>query len=41
MVPAVASAVVLIFFWIGFRNEDRAVDQALPKTEAVTESVSR
>ncbi len=36
MVPAIASAVVLVFFWAGFRNEDNASVQPLAKTEAVT-----
>jgi nucleoside transporter len=27
MVPAIASAVVLLFFWVGFRNEERAPSQ--------------
>jgi MFS family permease len=40
MVPAIASAVVLVFFWVGFRKEDRAANQALPKTEAVTGALS-
>jgi hypothetical protein len=30
MVPAIASAVVLVFFWAGFRKEDRAASQPLP-----------
>ena len=34
MVPAVASAVVLLFFWVGFRREERAPEQAVPVAEA-------
>jgi MFS family permease len=41
MVPAIASAVVLVFFWIGFRNEDRAADQPLATTEPVSSALSR
>jgi len=41
MVPAIASAVVLVFFWIGFRNEDRAAAQPLAKTESVSSALSR
>jgi len=41
MVPAIASAVVLVFFWIGFRNEDRAADQPLPKTESASPVLSQ
>jgi MFS family permease len=41
MVPAIASAVVLVFFWAGFRNEDRAADQPLPKNGAVTRALSQ
>ena len=40
MVPAIASALVLVFFWAGFRNEDRAAAQPLPG-EVVSGSVSR
>jgi nucleoside transporter len=36
MVPAIASAVVLAFFWVGFRNEDRAADAPVPKGEVVS-----
>jgi MFS family permease len=32
MVPAIASAAVLVFFWAGFRNEDRAANQPQPKS---------
>ena len=34
MVPAIASAVVLLFFWVGFRREERAPEQAVPVAEA-------
>lgn len=34
MVPAIASAVVLAFFWVGFRREERAPRQAAPVAEA-------
>jgi nucleoside transporter len=27
MIPAIGSALVLLVFWIGFRNEERAIDQ--------------
>ncbi len=40
MVPAIASAVVLVFFWAGFRNEDRAGNQPLPRTQPVTRALS-
>jgi len=41
VVPAIASAVVLVFFWAGFRNEDRAADQPLPKAGAVPRALSQ
>ena len=34
MVPAIASAVVLLFFWVGFRREERAPEQPVPVAEA-------
>lgn len=34
MVPAIASAVVLLFFWVGFRREERAPQQPAPVAEA-------
>ena len=34
MVPAVASAVVLLFFWVGFRREEGAPPQPAPVAEA-------
>jgi MFS family permease len=41
MVPAIASAVVLIFFWAGFRSEDRQAGQPLTKPESVSPALSR
>jgi MFS family permease len=40
MVPALGAAMVLVVFWAGFRNEERPTAEALPKTEAVTQSLS-
>jgi MFS family permease len=40
MVPAIASALVLVFFWAGFRKEGRATDESLPRTEEVTRVMS-
>lgn len=34
MVPAIASAVVLLFFWVGFQREERAPQQPAPVAEA-------
>jgi sugar phosphate permease len=34
MVPAIASAVVLLFFWVGFRREERAPEPPVPVAEA-------
>jgi len=34
MVPAIASAVVLLFFWVGFRREERPPQQPAPVAEA-------
>jgi nucleoside transporter len=34
MVPAIASAVVLLFFWVGFRREEPAPEQPAPVAEA-------
>lgn len=34
VVPAIASAVVLLFFWVGFRREERAPQQPAPVAEA-------
>jgi nucleoside transporter len=34
MVPAIASAVVLLFFWVGFRREERPPQPAAPVAEA-------
>jgi len=34
MVPAISSAVVLLFFWAGFRREERAPQQPAPVAEA-------
>ena len=41
LVPAIASAVVLIFFWVGFRGDDRPADQPLTKTESVSGVLSQ
>jgi MFS family permease len=38
MVPAVGAAMVLLIFWVGFRNEDRAADAPVPKGEVVSTS---
>ena len=40
MVPAIASAVVLVFFWAGFRREDGPAAQSLPNAEAVSGQLS-